>query len=387
MLRAAGFRNSRRLPPVVPSRAVTARRLVLAATALGAACLLSACGSGSPSGPAPNAQTYTVTAVVFYDQNGNGTLDGGEAIRIPDAEVQVAGRSGRSEKTTGRAAITGVPAGTHALAIRADTLPPFYIQVAPVSITVPQTGDAGVPMSLPIGGNTPNLYMGFGDSITSGEGSRESDGYKSLLQAQLQGHFGGPVAVADEGLSGSKSDRGAERIDDSLARVRPAFTLILYGTNDWNRLECKINFPCFTIDSLRSIVRSVRAAHSLPFLATIIPTNPAIALPERNDWVAGMNDLIRPLARQEGAVLVDLHAAFLKTGDLPGLFVDQVHPNDRGYGIIADEYWKAITRPASASTADFAFLPLAGPWFLEPRGTRSDPDRTETHEPRVRSRR
>ncbi len=366
---------------------MNARRPCFAPAALAAACGLSACGGGSPSSPTPNVETYTVTAVLFYDQNGNGTLDGGESIRIPDSEVQIAGRSGRSEKATGRATIAGVPRGTHAMTVKADTLPPFYTQGAPLSVTVPQTADASLALALPISSNTPNLYMGFGDSITNGEGSRESDGYKSLLQAQLQGHFGGPVAMADEGLSGSRSDRGAERIGDSLDRVRPAFTLILYGTNDWNRLECKTDFPCFTIDSLRSIVRSVRAAQSLPFLATIIPANPARALPERNDWIASMNNLIRPLARQEGAVLVDLHAAFLKTGDLPALFVDQVHPNDRGYGIIADEYWRAITRPIAAATSGLSVPFLAGgPGLLEPRRTRSDEGRSARHGDPVRSR-
>lgn len=309
------------------------------------------CGGGSPTGPTTPGESYTVSVVVFYDQNGNGTLDSGELARVPEVEVQIAGRSGRSATTTGRVAIAGVPKGEHSLTVRAGTLPPFWAQSAPASVAVPQTADASLPLVLPIGTNVPNLYMGFGDSITTGEGSSTTDGYKTLLQARLQQHLGAPVTIADEGLSGSKSERGAERIGDSLARVRPAYTLILYGTNDWHRLECKTAFPCFTIDSLTAMVRSVKASRSLPVLATILPLNPASALPERNEWVTRMNDLIRPLARQEGAVLVDLHAAFVKTGDLTALFVDQVHPNDRGYGIIADEFFGAITRPGSTTSA------------------------------------
>ena len=70
-----------------------------------------------------------------------------------------------------------------------------------------------------------------------------------------------------------------------------------------------------------------------------------------------MNDLIRPMARQEGAVLVDLHAAFVKQGDLSQLFSDHVHPNDRGYALMADEWFKAITGPvAGTSAAGFGFL-------------------------------
>jgi lysophospholipase L1-like esterase len=349
------------------------------------AALAAACGGGSPPVSNPNQETYTVTVIVFYDQNGNGSLDGGEAIRIPDAEVQIAGRSGRSEKTTGRAAIAGVPRGTYTLTVKPDTLPPFYAPGASVSVTVPQTATVNLPLTLPIGSNTPNLYMGFGDSITNGEGSQTSDGYKGPLQAKLQAHFGGAVVIADEGTSGSKSDRGAGRIDDSLARVRPAFTLILYGTNDWNRSECRDAFPCFTLDSLRTIVRSTRAAQSLPFLATIVPTNPNFTPPERNEWVVAMNDLIRPLARQEGAVLVDLHAAFLKVADQPSLFADSVHPNDQGYAIIADEYFKAITRSASGSTSGADAQELFGGPSPGPPRPRSDPARSPGEERRVRS--
>jgi lysophospholipase L1-like esterase len=157
--------------------------------------------------------------------------------------------------------------------------------------------------------------------------------------------------VIDEGISGTRSDAGAERIGGSLNRERPAYTLILYGTNDWNRAECKTDFPCYTIDSLRSMIGAVKATRSLPFLATIPPANPEVgAGAERNDWVARMNDLIRPMARQEGAVLVDVHAAFLRAGTLSDLFADHVHPNDRGYQILADEFFRAITQPVQVTT-------------------------------------
>ena len=92
---------------------------------------LSACGGGSPSGPTPQPSPSTVpgatvVATLYYDENQNGRVDGDEAIRIPDVEVSIGGRTARSEKTTGRAVVTGVPAGAQTLTVRADTLPPFY---------------------------------------------------------------------------------------------------------------------------------------------------------------------------------------------------------------------------------------------------------------------
>jgi lysophospholipase L1-like esterase len=129
------------------------------------------------------------------------------------------------------------------------------------------------------------------------------------------------------------------------------------------------------VDSLRSMVGSARAARSLPFLATIPPANPAVANgADRNEWVARMNDFIRPMARQEGAVLVDVHAAFTKAGNLTDLFADHVHPNDRGYEIIAGEFFKAITEPvAPASGVALPIPDPAGSAGRPDRGLRGDP--------------
>ena len=81
--------------------------------------------------------------------------------------------------------------------------------------------------------------------------------------------------------------------------MRPAYTLIHYGTNDWNMGECKFNPPCFTIDSLRTMVRDVKGRSGLPILATIIPANPIYleTQPERNQWIAAMNVRIKDMAR------------------------------------------------------------------------------------------
>jgi lysophospholipase L1-like esterase len=204
-----------------------------------------------------------------------------------------------------------------------------------------------VPVVLPIRGNRPNVYMAFGDSLTLGDGSRGRRGYRAELASRLRGYWG-KAEVANEGVEGSKSDEGADRIGASLASVEPAYTLILYGTNDWNTFACRS--VCFTRDALRRMVRQAKAAGSVPVVGTIIPVNPAYVdrLAEaRNGWIVATNALIRPMVQEEGAVLADLHAAFEEeaAGDLSALFTDHVHPNDRGYGALAREFFRAITAP------------------------------------------
>ena len=328
-------------------RVAAAAPLLLWVTACG--------GGGSPGGPSSPASVYELVAVVFYDENGNGQADPGELVHVPDVELQVGTRTARSE-LSGRTVITGVPAGHPTVTVRASTLPPFFAPLAAgVPATVPQAAgnDLMVPLTLPIGGNVPNTYMGFGDSITEGEGSSDGQGYRDRLRSKLVQHLG-RATVLNQGIFGTRSNSGAQRIDQSLRANRPAYTLILYGTNDWNQAECKTNFPCFTIDSLRQMVRAARFVQSLPLLATITPCNVGFddrATPERQDWIAQMNVLIRTAAREEGAVLVDLEAALLRQPSLSALFVDHIHPNDSGYEIIATEFYNAITRPATTGAA------------------------------------
>ena len=61
-----------------------------------AAGLPSCGGGGSPSSPSspstpptPSVPTYSVTATVFYDQNGNGQLDGNDNTRVPGVDVVI----------------------------------------------------------------------------------------------------------------------------------------------------------------------------------------------------------------------------------------------------------------------------------------------------------
>jgi lysophospholipase L1-like esterase len=191
--------------------------------------------------------------------------------------------------------------------------------------------------------------VGFGDSLTF------DTGYPAELQVRLQAYFGRSL-MANQSIPATKSgpprklNTGANRIGGVLAGVRPAYTLILYGTNDWNDPRCLDKPPsiCFTIDSLGHMVNAVQGAGSLPFLATLPPVRSA----NRNEWVAGMNDSIRALARNEGAVLVDLHKAFLATPNYLNLLLeDGLHPNAAGRDVMIQTFFDALTKRQAAGAS------------------------------------
>ena len=73
--------------------------------------------------------------------------------------------------------------------------------------------------------------------------------------------------------------------------------------------------------------------------------------PERNAWVAAVNDLLRAMARDERVALADSHRLFTAEPAGSVLFTDHVHPSDRGYDLIAKAFFEAISRPLAASTA------------------------------------
>jgi lysophospholipase L1-like esterase len=299
---------------------------------------------------------HVVSGLVFYDENGNGTRDDNEHVLMPQVGVTIGGRTAPSDGG-GRFTIPDVPAGTRSASVVAPSLPSFFQAGRATSLSVPPPNDfvLAVPVALPIRGNRPNVYMAFGDSITEGDGSRGRRGYRDDLAHQLRGYWG-EAEVANEGVTATRSSDGAARLGASLAAVHPAYALILYGTNDWNSFVCRHVAECFTLPSMRSMIREAKAAGTVPVVATLLPANPASGDPlaeARNAWVIETNSLLRPLVREEGGVLADVHTAFMdEAGDnLPALFSDHVHPNDRGYGVIADELFRAITRPVGTGAA------------------------------------
>jgi lysophospholipase L1-like esterase len=348
------------------------RRLLITAVMVAVA----GCGGGKgpstgPSGGTPSGATYDVVGQVFFDENANGTFDSGESTRLPAAQADVAGRRGTSDATTGRVLVSGVPGGSWTG--RIVSLPPFFRATTP-TVTVPQASGMDVPfaVSLPIGSNRPDVYLGFGDSITVGNGSSDDRGYRDLLADKLRDVFG-RGDVIDEGFEATRTPSGVKRLAETIRRRRAGYTLILYGTNDWNGVECKKDEACETVANLLQMVRIAKQEQSLPVLGTIIPANPNLNRPERNEWVHEVNDQLRALAPAEGAVVADLEAAFLKYGDLPRLFADHVHPNDRGYALMADEWFRAITQPAApgASAGALERMPQAPLGFREQPATRA----------------
>jgi peptidoglycan/LPS O-acetylase OafA/YrhL/lysophospholipase L1-like esterase len=304
--------------------------LVLAAVLLTSAC------TETISTPPPPATASPVTFVVFYDENGNGAIDAAERVRFDDARVESGSASARTD-AGGRATLS-LPDGRQTASVDAASLPPYFTGRT-VSVTAPREGDVALAVTLPIGDNRRHTYMGFGDSLTS------KTVYLPELQARLEAQWG-VATMVNEGLFATRSGEGMGRIDEALYTHRPAYTLILYGTNDWRDAACRTRLDCGTVENLLYMIAATRARQSLPVLATLPPVDadgsrPAVP-PERNSWIAEINVRIRQLAADEGVLLVDLEPAFFAQPSLSALFVDKIHPSADGSVVMADTFFDRL---------------------------------------------
>lgn len=109
----------------------------------------------------------------------------------------------------------------------------------------------------------------MGDSLSAGYGLSAEAGWVGLLGAALKDE-GRDWEVDNASVSGETSSGGLARIDDALARHRPALVLIALGANDGLRGLT----PMLLAENLRGMVLKARASDAQVLLVGIrIPPN------------------------------------------------------------------------------------------------------------------
>jgi len=196
------------------------------------------------------------------------------------------------------------------------------------------------------GSNDPAVVVALGDSITFGvldtnvetcdESNRNVGGFCPPLQS-LTGKI-----VINQGICGTTSYSGANRIDGVLQRWRPGVILIDYGAND-----LIFGSAGAVIGNLRIMVDAARANGTVPVLGTLLPT----AGPEegRNPAIVSLNAQILDLCAELNLECADHHAAFVKNKDFQDspdalLSDDGLHPNHEGYALMADTWRGPLMR-------------------------------------------
>jgi lysophospholipase L1-like esterase len=184
--------------------------------------------------------------------------------------------------------------------------------------------------------------MPLGDSITWGVGSPSGNSYRGFLGNKLtaEGHTldfvgsgrNGTMSDPDnEGHSGWRIDQIAGIADSVLARYRPNVVTLEIGTNDLNG-----NYQIPTAaDRLRALIDQVtRAAPDATVLVgTVIISTSGTEEANRPAFNAKLPGIVQAeQAAGKHVRLVDMSA--LTAADLS----DSLHPNDSGFGKMADAF-------------------------------------------------
>ena len=152
----------------------------------------------------------------------------------------------------------------------------------------------------------------------------------------------GLPGIKNRGIPGDITNGVLERLD-AIVKGRPAKIFILIGINDIAR-----GIPdSIVIHNQRRMVDAIRkgSPHTRIYLQTILPTNRSFGkLPNhygKEQHILTVNNGLRQIASETGAILIDLHALFDDGSNqlIQELSFDGVHLNKKGY-----DRWVALLK-------------------------------------------
>ena len=166
------------------------------------------------------------------------------------------------------------------------------------------------------------VLLAFGDSLTYGTGANEEESYPAQL-ARLTGR-----RVVREGVPGEVSAAGLARLPAALDEHRPKLLLLCHGGNDFLRRQPKAQ----AAENVRAMVRLAKSRGIEVLLIGTPEPGFTVTPPEFYAEIAKEFGVL-----YEGEVL----GKILKDGSLKA---DQVHPNARGYRMLAESLHTLLTK-------------------------------------------
>ena len=160
----------------------------------------------------------------------------------------------------------------------------------------------------------------LGDSLTSGVGAEPGQDYPSLLS----GYLGRKVINA--GVNGDTTRDALKRIKKDVLEQDPQMVIVILGGNDFfQKLPQEETFQ--NLEKIVDLVQSGGAAVTLAEVKTGLLNNP---------YLSGFKNL----ARQKKTLLIpDILKGLIGN---PDLMSDTIHPNARGYAVMAQRIYAGI---------------------------------------------
>jgi lysophospholipase L1-like esterase len=205
-------------------------------------------------------------------------------------------------------------------------------------------------------------YLAFGDSNTEGKipdpsvlvpafdsqlrplvdriraMATAAEPYPLGVQRRLSSRYASQVFRVDNAGVGAElaAEGGIKRFASVVMSAQPEVVLLMEGTNDL----LNASGADAAISALGTMIQQALAQGRRLCLATIPPQRPNGARAVVAARIPPFNDRVRQLATTYQVVLVDVYNAM--KDDLSLISTDDLHPNERGYGVIADTFAAAI---------------------------------------------
>ena len=223
-------------------------------------------------------------------------------------------------------------------------------------------GAGGAAGFQPCPASGPCKIMPFGDSIT--QGYNVAGGYRAplfhlALAAKHEITFVGSASDYSvptvDGMTFPKNHEGhggytiegnngiAQFVSTSIPSYKPNIITLMIGTNDINGNVNVADAPNRLGKLLDSIF--MRDANILVVLAQMVPTRTDGTNNAVKTYNAAMPNLVSTrVGKGQHIVLVDMYAAFTNDANYKqALLGDNLHPNQTGYNLMADVWFKALS--------------------------------------------
>jgi lysophospholipase L1-like esterase len=201
--------------------------------------------------------------------------------------------------------------GFMALYLRARALLP-RIGALLAALALVASGCSQQPKLAPL--PTDAVLLAFGDSLTYGTGASEEESYPAQL-ARVTGR-----RVVRDGVPGEVSEAGLARLPAALDEYRPRLLLLCHGGNDFLRRLPRER----AADNVRAMIRLAKARG----IDVLLIGTPEIG------FTLTPPDFYAAIAKQFGIPYEgDVLTRILRNGELKS---DQVHPNAKGYLLMAE---------------------------------------------------
>lgn len=190
----------------------------------------------------------------------------------------------------------------------------------------------------------------FGDSITYGEYDGVFGGWVDILKRYALQNFhegnGDELILFNLGIGGETTEGLLKRIPHELAARNSAdgnIVFLSYGAND---LAVKDGVQIVDPDKFKTNIKEA-VAHAGQFsntiyLVSILPFSQKIdgvvvssGKKRINEDVVVYNQILKNIAAEDSLGYIDFYSAFLDDKEIL-LSADGVHPNEKGYGMMAE---------------------------------------------------